>query len=449
MFEELSNKLQEISNKISNKGFLNEENIVSALQEVKIALLEADVNFRVVNSFLKKVKEKAKGTEVIGQLSAGQQLIKVIHQELTLLLGGENQQIDLNQKGICNIMLVGLQGSGKTTSAAKLALYLKKKGRKVLLVPADIYRPAAIDQLKVLAEGIEVDCYNSSPKTPVQEIVKAAQAQAKKESYTAIIVDTAGRLQVDEKLMQELEEIKKAVHFQNTLLVLDAMTGQEALNIARAFNEKLELSGFFLSKMDGDARGGAAVSIRAITEKPIMYVGIGEKAENLEDFHPDRIASKVLGMGDVLTLVEKASKQFEGQDLKSLEQRIKKNQFTLLDFQKQLEQLQKMGSLKSLIGMMPGLKIPAGQQIDDKPMKKFNSILTSMTIREKIEHHIINGSRRKRIAKGSGTEVSDINQMLKQFESMKKMMKQMAGGGKKQAMQQMQQMFGGKAGMPF
>ena len=346
-------------------------------------------------------------------------------------------------------MLVGLQGSGKTTSAAKLALYLKKKGKKVLLVPADIYRPAAIDQLKVLAASIEVDCYNSSPKTPVQEIVKAAQAQAKKEKYGVMIVDTAGRLQVDEKLMQELEEIKKTAHFQNTLLVVDAMTGQEALNIARAFNEKLELNGFLLSKMDGDARGGAAVSIRAITEKPIMYVGSGEKVEDLEDFHPDRVASKVLGMGDVLTLVEKASKQFEGQDLKSLEQRIKKNQFTLLDFQKQLEQLQKMGSLKSLLGMMPGLKIPAGQQIDDKPMKKFKSILFSMTIKEKLDQHLINGSRRKRIAKGSGTEVSDINQMLKQFESMRKMMKQMSGGGKKQAMQQMQQMFGGKAGMPF
>ena len=402
MFEELSNKLQEISNKVSNKGFLNAENIVSALQEVKIALLEADVNFRVVNSFLKKVKEKASGTEVIGNLSAGQQFIKVIHRELTLLLGETNQQIDLNQTGICNIMLVGLQGSGKTTSAAKLALYLKKKGKKVLLVPADIYRPAAIDQLKVLAASIEVDCYNSSPKTPVQEIVKAAQAQAKKEKYGVMIVDTAGRLQVDEKLMQELEEIKKTAHFQNTLLVVDAMTGQEALNIARAFNEKLELNGFLLSKMDGDARGGAAVSIRAITEKPIMYVGSGEKVEDLEDFHPDRVASKVLGMGDVLTLVEKASKQFEGQDLKSLEQRIKKNQFTLLDFQKQLEQLQKMGSLKSLLGMMPGLKIPAGQQIDDKPMKKFKSILFSMTIKEKLDQHLINGSRRKRIAKGSG-----------------------------------------------
>ena len=279
--------------------------------------------------------------------------------------------------------------------------------------------------------------------------MKAAQAQAKKEKYGVMIVDTAGRLQVDEKLMQELEEIKKTAHFQNTLLVVDAMTGQEALNIARAFNEKLELNGFLLSKMDGDARGGAAVSIRAITEKPIMYVGSGEKVEDLEDFHPDRVASKVLGMGDVLTLVEKASKQFEGQDLKSLEQRIKKNQFTLLDFQKQLEQLQKMGSLKSLLGMMPGLKIPAGQQIDDKPMKKFKSILFSMTIKEKLDQHLINGSRRKRIAKGSGTEVSDINQMLKQFEAMRKMMKQMSGGGKKQAMQQMQQMFGGKAGMPF
>ncbi len=449
MFEELSTKLQEISNKISNKGFLNEENIVSALQEVKIALLEADVNFRVVNSFLKKIKEKAKGTEVIGNLSAGQQLIKVIHHELTLLLGEKNQQIDLNQTGICNIMLVGLQGSGKTTSAAKLALYLKKKGRKVLLVPADIYRPAAIDQLKILAATIAVDCYDSSPKTPVKEIVKAAQSQAKKEKYGVMIVDTAGRLQVDEKLMQELEEIKKTAPFQTILLVVDAMTGQEALNIARTFNEKLELSGFFLSKMDGDARGGAAVSIRAITEKPIMYVGSGEKVEDLEDFHPDRVASNVLGMGDVLTLVEKANKQFEGQDLSGLEQRIKKNKFTLLDFQKQLEQLQKMGSLKSLLSMMPGFKMPTGQQIDDKPMKKFTAILSSMTIREKLDHHLINGSCRKRISRGSGTEVSDINQMLKQFEAMKKMMKQMSGGGKKQAMQQMQQMFGGKANLSF
>ena len=326
--------------------------------------MEADVNFRVVNSFLKKVKEKAKGTEVIGNLSAGQQLIKVIHHELSLLLGEKSHQIDLNQAGICNIMLVGLQGSGKTTSVAKLALYLKKKGKKVLLVPADIYRPAAIDQLKVLAASIEVDCYDSVPKTLVKEIVQAAQAQAKKEKHNVMIVDTAGRLQVDEKLMH-------------------------------------------------------------------------------------RVASKVLGMGDVLTLVEKASKQFEGQDLANLEQRIKKNKFTLLDFQKQLEQIQKMGSLKSLIGMIPGFKMPAGQQIDENPMKKFNSILSSMTTKEKLDHHLVNGLRRKRIAKGSGVEVSDINQMLKQFETMRKMMKQMSGGGKKQAMQQMQQMFGGKTNLPF
>ena len=447
MFDELSHKLQDFAKKISNKGFLNEENISSALQEVKIALLEADVNFRVVNSFLKKVKEKAKGSEVIGTLTPGQQLIKLINQELTTLLGEKKQSLDLSQK-INTIMLVGLQGSGKTTTAAKLALNLKKKGNKVLLVPADTSRPAAIEQLKTLANSIEVDCYNSDANKSIVQIAKEAYDQAQNEQNNIVIVDTAGRIQLEQKLMEELLELKQTLNFQEILLVLDAMTGQEALNIAKAFNQTLNLSGFILSKMDGDARGGAAVSIRAITEKPIKYIGVGEKTENLDEFHPDRICSKILGMGDLMSLIEKASQEFESQDVKSLEQRIKKNQFSLLDFEQQLSQLKKMGSLKSLVGMIPGLNIPNKQQIDDKPLKKFQAILCSMTKQEKLEYRIVNGSRRKRIAKGSGNEVSDINQMLKQFESMKKMMKQFTGPNKRQAMQNMSSMFGNQK-MPF
>ena len=447
MFDELSHKLQDFAKKISNKGFLNEENISSALQEVKIALLEADVNFRVVNSFLKKVKEKAKGSEVIGTLTPGQQLIKLINQELTTLLGEKKQSLDLSQK-INMIMLVGLQGSGKTTTAAKLALNLKKKGNKVLLVPADTSRPAAIEQLKTLANSIEVDCYNSDANKSIVQIAKEAYDQAQNEQNNIVIVDTAGRIQLEQKLMEELLELKQTLSFQEILLVLDAMTGQEALNIAKAFNQTLDLSGFILSKMDGDARGGAAVSIRAITEKPIKYIGVGEKTENLDEFHPDRICSKILGMGDLMSLIEKASQEFESQDVKSLEQRIKKNQFSLLDFEQQLSQLKKMGSLKSLVGMIPGLNIPNKQQIDDKPLKKFQAILCSMTKQEKLEYRIVNGSRRKRIAKGSGNEVSDINQMLKQFESMKKMMKQFTGPNKRQAMQNMSSMFGNQK-MPF
>lgn len=450
MFDELSNKLQYLSDKINNKGFLDEENILSTLQEVKIALLEADVNFRVVNSFLKNVKEKAKGKKIIGTLSPGQQLIKLIYEELTRLLGEKNQQIILQQGKITSVMLVGLQGSGKTTTAAKLAANFKKKGNSPLLIPVDIYRPAAIEQLKILAETIGVPCYNTNPQKKITQIVIDAYQQAIDSQNNIIIVDTAGRLQIDKKLMGELKEIKNIIKFQEILLVIDAMTGQESLNIANTFNSEIGIDGFILTKMDGDARGGAALSIRAITEKPIKYVGLGEKIEALEDFHPARTASKILGMGDLLTLIEKTNKQFKNQDANELEKRIKNNQFTLLDFETQLKQIKKIGSLKSIMGMIPGLKLPAEHKIDDKPMKKFEAIFSSMTEKEKLTRNILNGSRRKRIAKGSGTEVSDINQMLKQFESMKKMMKQFTVGGKKNALRNFKNMLGNQgSGLPL
>jgi signal recognition particle subunit SRP54 len=449
MFDELSNKLQALSKKINNQGFLNEENTQSILQEVKIALLEADVNFRVVNSFIKKVKEKSSGREVIGSLSPAQQFIQVIFEELKTLLGAQNESFKIQAGKTHFILLLGLQGSGKTTTAAKLGLKLKKQNKKLLLVPADIYRPAAIDQLKILAQKIEVDCFDTDAKMSVNDIVQKAKEQAHTIAADVVIVDTAGRLQINQELMQELEDIKKIIDFQDTLLVLDAMTGQEALNIAKAFHQRIDITGFILTKMDSDARGGAAVSIRAITEKPIKMIGVGEKIEDLEDFHPDRVASKILGMGDVLTLVEKVQKQFEGQDLQSMEERLKKNQFNLLDFEMQLQQLGKMGSLKSVLGMLPGINLPKNAELNEGPMKKFGYILSSMTKKEKMEPNIINGSRRQRIAKGSGTETSDVNQLFKQFLTMKKMMKKFSGGGRKNAMKELQNMMGGQGGFPL
>lgn len=448
MFEELSNKLQHLSKKINNQGFLNEENTETALQEVKIALLEADVNFRVANSFIRKVKEKASGTQVLGSLSAGQQLIQVIYEELKALLGEKNEKFQIIAGKTHYILLLGLQGSGKTTTAAKLAFKFKNQNKKILLVSTDVYRPAAITQLQILAEKIAVDCFASNPQMKVTDIISGAKKQSQEISADVVIVDTAGRLQLDNVLMQELAEIKTMINFQDSLLVIDAMTGQEALNIAKTFHQKIAISGFILSKMESDARGGAAVSIRAITEKPIKLIGVGEKIADLEDFHPDRVASKILGMGDVLTLVEKAQKQFAGQDLKSMEQRLKSNQFNLLDFEMQLQQLGKIGSLKSILGMMPGMNLPKNTELNEQPMKKFGYILSSMTKAEKMDANIINGSRRQRIAKGSGTEVSDINQLFKQFVTMKKMMKKISGGGQKNAMKDLQKMMGaGK--LPF
>ena len=449
MFDELSYKLQALAKKINNQGFLNEENTKTALQDVKIALLEADVNFRVANSFIRKIKEKSEGKEVIGSLSPSQQFIQVIYEELTALLGEKNDRLNIVTEKTHFILLLGLQGSGKTTTAAKLALKLKKQNKNVLLVPADIYRPAAIDQLKILAQKIEVDCFNSNHKMQVIEIIELAKEQSQKTKTDVVIVDTAGRLQIDENLMQELENIKKIITFQDTLLVLDAMTGQEALNIAQTFHKKLEISGFVLSKMDGDARGGAALSIRAITEKPIKLIGNGEKLTDLDDFYPDRLASKILGMGDVLTLVEKIKQQFSGQDLQGVEARMKKNQFNLLDFETQLAKLSKMGSLKNILGMMPGFNMPQGAKLDTKPMKKFGYILSSMTMKEKINPKIIDGSRRKRIAQGSGTEISDVNQLFKQFLTMKKMMKQFSASGQKNTMQEIQKIIGNQTKLPF
>ena len=449
MFEELSNKLQTLSKKINNQGFLNEENTESVLQEVKISLLEADVNFRVANSFIRKVKEKYSGMQVLGNLSAGQQLIQVIYEELKSLLGKKNEKLDLVNGKTHFILLLGLQGSGKTTTAAKLALKLKKQGKKILLVPADIYRPAAIEQLKILAEKIDIACFNSHTQMQVIEIIKNAKNTAEEILADVVIVDTAGRLQLDDKLMKELENIKRIINFQDSLLVIDAMTGQEALNIAKTFHQRVDISGFILSKMDGDARGGAAVSIRAITEKPIKLVGVGEKMEDLEDFHPDRVASKILGMGDVITLVEKVQKQFAGQDLKSMEQRLKSNQFNLLDFEIQLQQLGKLGSLKNILGMMPNMNLPKNTKINEQPMKKFGYILSSMTLKEKLDAKIINSSRRQRIAKGSGTEISDVNQLFKQFLSMKKMMKRFSGPGAKNTMKELQKMMSSGSPLPF
>ncbi len=435
MFEGLSEKLQTIFKKLRGHGKLTEQNIQEALREVRIALLEADVNFKVVKDFIQSVEKRAIGQEVMASLTPAQQMIKIVKEEMTLLLGGEEKRINISGTPPVPLMLVGLHGCGKTTTAAKLARYFKERKKRPYLIAADVYRPAAIDQLQKLAEDLKVDFYHPEPSQSPLEICIKGKDIALKSGYDLVIIDTAGRLHIDEALMLELREIKEHIKPREVLLVADAMTGQDAVNIAKSFNERLGIDGVILTKMDGDARGGAALSIVSVTQKPIKFIGTGEKLDAIEPFHPDRMASRILGMGDVLTLIEKAEAAFDEKKAKELERKIRKDSFTLEDFKEQLQQIRKMGSLESILGMIPGLgkkiKSIGGIDFDEKKLVRIEAIINSMTPKERADYTIINGSRRLRIARGSGTTVQEVNQLLKQYAQVRKMMKQFAKMDKK------------------
>ena len=434
MFDRLSDKLANVFKKLKGHGKLTELNINDALREVRLALLEADVNYKVAKAFVEGIRQRALGQEVMASLTPGQQVIKIVHDELVALLGGEAPRLDLTGKPPVVLMLVGLQGSGKTTTTAKLALHIQKQGRQPLLVPADTQRPAAIEQLQRLGSEIGVDVYPSQTRQAPLEIVSAAVALAAGKGHDVVLLDTAGRLHVDEPLMQELQAIKAAVHPSEILLVADAMTGQDAVQVAQNFNEALDLTGVILTKVEGDARGGAALSMRQVIAKPIKFLGVGEKLDALEVFHPDRLASRILGMGDVLTLIEKAQEAFDEDRAKELERKLRREGFSLEDFRDQLRQVRQMGSLEQLLNMIPGInKIKGlkGMQPDERELVKFEAMINSMTPAERANHTLIDGSRRRRIARGSGTTVQDVNRLLKQFDMTQKMMKKMLQSGKK------------------
>jgi signal recognition particle subunit SRP54 len=435
MFENLSTKLDDIFKRLKGHGKLTEQNIQEALKEVRIVLLEADVNFKVVKDFLQSVEQRAIGQEVMSSLTPAQQLIKIVKEEMTFLMGGEEQKINLSGSPPIPIMLVGLHGCGKTTTAGKLARYFQEKKKRPYLIPADVYRPAAIDQLQKLGEELKVDFYRpQATQTPLDICLKGRDS-ALKGGYDLMLIDTAGRLHIDEALMLELREIKTHIKPKEVIFVADAMTGQEAVNIAKNFNERLGIDGIILTKMDGDARGGAALSIRSVTQKPIKFIGVGEKLDALEAFHPDRMASRILGMGDVFTLIEKAEAAFDEKKAKELEKKIRKDSFTLEDFRDQLQEVRKMGSLESILGMIPGLskkmKGAGGLDIDERGLIRVEAIINSMTPKERANFTIINGSRRLRIAKGSGTNVPEVNQLLKRYAQVRKMMKQFTKMGEK------------------
>jgi len=427
MLESLSEKLESIFKKLRGKGILKEEDIDAALKEVRLALLEADVNFKVVKGFVEKVKTKALGKEVLESLTPGQQVIKIVHSELCELLGGAYTRVHLSPNPPTILMMVGLHGSGKTTTSAKLARLFKKEGRRPMLVAADLQRPAAIEQLVTLGRQIDVPVFAShearNPVTLCEEAVKKAKVNAQ----DVVILDTAGRLHIDETLMKELTEIKERVNPKEILFVADSMTGQDAVNIARNFNEQLGIDGIILTKMDGDARGGAALSIRTITGKPIKFIGMGEKIDMLEPFHPDRIASRILGMGDVLTLIEQAEKAYDRKEAEKLQEKILGETFTFEDLKEQLKKLRSMGPIENILGMIPGLGKMKNVSVDEREFVKIEAVINSMTREERRNHHIINGSRRRRIAEGSGTTVTDVNRVVKQYVEMKKMMKMFKG----------------------
>ena len=435
MFENLSDKLDGIFKRLKGHGKLTEQNIQEALKEVRMALLEADVNFKVVKDFIQSVEQRAIGQEVMASLTPAQQLIKIVKEEMTSLMGGEEQKIHLSGSPPIPIMLVGLHGCGKTTTAAKLARYFHEKGKRPYLVPADVYRPAAIEQLQKLGEELKVDFYRPEPSQMPLDICLKGRDSALKGGYDVMLVDTAGRLHIDEALMLELREIKTHIKPKEVLLVADAMTGQDAVNIAKNFNERLGIDGIILTKMDGDARGGAALSIKSVTQKPIKFIGVGEKLDALEAFHPDRMASRILGMGDVFTLIEKAEAAFDEKKAKELEKKIRKDTFTLEDFRDQLQQVRKMGSLESIMSMIPGLpkkmKGMGGLDFDERELVRVEAIINSMTPKERANFMIINGSRRLRIARGSGTSVQEVNQLLKRYAQARKMMKRFAQMGEK------------------
>ena len=431
MFENLSERLERSFKILKGQGKITELNVAETLKEVRRSLLDADVNYKIAKDFTNRVKEKALGMNVLTAVKPGQMMVKIVHDELAELMGGKNVEVDI--KGNPAIILMsGLQGSGKTTFSGKFANLLKnKKGKKPLLVACDVYRPASIEQLKVLGEQIQVPVYSDeTTKDPVRIALDAIK-QAKAKGYDVVIVDTAGRLAIDEQMMNEIAAIKEAIHPNETLFVVDAMTGQDAVNTAREFNERLDFNGVILTKLDGDTRGGAALSIRTVVNKPIKYVGTGEKLEALDAFHPERMADRILGMGDIVSLVEKAQEQFDAEEAKKLQKKISRNQFNFNDFLSQIQQIKKMGNIKDLASMIPGVgKALKDIDIDDDAFKGVEAIIYSMTAAEREDPALINGSRRKRIAEGSGTTVQDVNRLLKQFEESKKMMKMLSGGGK-------------------
>ena len=429
MFGGLTEKLANAFKKFRSKGKLTEADVKEGMREVKLALLEADVNFKVVKDFIKAVTERAVGSEVLESLLPAQQIVKIVNEELIKLMGGETPKLMINPKPPTVIMMVGLQGAGKTTHSAKIASYYKSKGKNPLLVACDVYRPAAIDQLKVVGESVKVPVFSMGTKISPVEIAKAGVEYAKKNGHDLVFIDTAGRLHIDEELMGELVKIKKSLVPTEILLVVDAMLGQDAVNVAKTFNELLDVTGVVLTKMDGDTRGGAALSVKYVTGKPIKFIGTGEKMDALEIFHPDRMASRILGMGDVLSLIEKAEAAYDQKQAQELEKKMRDQTFTLEDFLDQMRQLKKMGNLEQILGMLPGANAGAlkNAQIDENQMARIEAIILSMTKAERTRPDIINGSRRKRIAQGSGTQVEDVNKLLKQFEQMKKMMKQFSG----------------------
>ncbi|MCY7434765.1 signal recognition particle protein [Bacillus pumilus] len=433
-FEGLADRLQQTISKIRGKGKVSEQDVKEMMREVRLALLEADVNFKVVKDFVKKVSERAVGQEVMKSLTPGQQVIKVVKEELTELMGGEESKIAVAKKSPTVIMMVGLQGAGKTTTTGKLANLLRKKhNRKPMMVAADIYRPAAIQQLETLGKQLDMPVFSLGDQVSPVEIAKQAIEKAKEEHHDYVILDTAGRLHIDEELMDELQKVKEVASPVEIFLVVDSMTGQDAVNVAKSFNEQLGLTGVVLTKLDGDTRGGAALSIRAVTNTPIKFAALGEKLDAIEPFHPERMASRILGMGDVLTLIEKAQANVDQDKAKELEQKMRTMSFTLDDFLEQLGQVRNMGPLDELIQMMPGagkMKGLKNVQVDEKQLNHIEAIIKSMTTEEKEQPEVINASRRKRIAKGSGTSVQEVNRLLKQFDEMKKMMKQMTNMSK-------------------
>ncbi|NLW42034.1 MAG: signal recognition particle protein [Tissierellia bacterium] len=426
MFENLSERLQNALGKLTGRGKLTTENVDEAMREVRLALLEADVNYKVVKDFVKTIKERTIGSEVMESLTPGQQVIKIVNEELTLMMGGEAEKLNISGKSPVVILMCGLQGAGKTTTSGKLALNLKKENKRPLLVAADIYRPAAIKQLETVGKQVDVPVFTMGDKINPVDIAKAGIEFAKKNGNDVVIIDTAGRLHIDDSMMDEIKNIKLSTNPNEILLVVDAMTGQDAVNVAKSFNENLEVTGIVLTKLDGDARGGAALSIRGVVDKPIKLVGMGEKLNDLETFHPDRMASRILGMGDVLSLIEKAESAIDEKSAKELEQKLRDQSFTLEDYLSQLEQVRSMGPLEDIISMIPGVNKSAlkGVSVDEKEFDRIEAIIKSMTFKEREKPEIIDRSRRKRIADGSGTQVTDVNKLLKQFKDLKKMMKQ-------------------------
>lgn len=431
-FESLGDKLQDVFKKLRGKGKLDEKDIKEAMREIKLALLEADVNFKVVKEFVAAVSEKALGAEIMESLTPAQQLVKIVNEELTKMIGGDTARLEFAQKPPTIIMMCGLQGAGKTTATAKLALSLSKQGRRPLMAACDVYRPAAVKQLVVLGKQINQPVFEMGTDISPVKIAKEAVAHAIKHGNDPVILDTAGRLHIDEELMQELSDIKKAVSPTEILLVVDAMTGQDAVNVAKSFNEQLDVTGVILSKLDGDTRGGAALSVKQVTGKPIKFASVGEKLSDLEQFHPERMASRILGMGDVLTLIDKAQEAIDEKKAAELEAKIRKSQFDLNDFLEQFRQIKKMGSFSQILGMLPGMDKKMLEQVDTeenaKRMVRIEAIIQSMTEKERQKPSIIGASRKVRIAKGSGTRVQDVNQLLKQFADMQKMMKQFSNG---------------------